>query len=132
LLLARFEFSRLDRDLDAAITTAREAVATAPVGHRDHDQCLAVLAACESKRAAAEDNATADAADTGQPPVDGAEDDVRVRGTRDDETTRVGVPAEGASRRLLVDLGSDGQMRVRISGQGKRIGCFPRGPSSGH
>jgi len=26
LLLARFEFSRLDRDLDAAITTAREAV----------------------------------------------------------------------------------------------------------
>jgi tetratricopeptide (TPR) repeat protein len=128
LLLARFEFSRLDRDLDAAITTAREAVATAPVGHRDHDQCLAVLAACESKRAAAEDNATADAADTGQPPVDGAEDDVRVRGTRDDETTRVGVPAEGASRRLLVDLGSDGQMRVRISGAGEEDRLLSQGP----
>ena len=116
LLLARFELSRLDRDLDAAITTAREAVAAAPVGHRDHDQCLAVLAACESKGAAADDNATADAANTGQLPEDGAED-----------TVAAGAPLEGASRRLLVDLGSDGQLRVGVSGAGEEYRLLSQG-----
>ena len=87
-----------------------------PRCHRDHDQCLAVLAACESKGAAADDNATADAANTGQLPEDGAED-----------TVAAGAPLEGASRRLLVDLGSDGQLRVGVSGAGEEYRLLSQG-----